>query len=177
MKAWQALKNYQPATAPFRAWLYRIAHNTVVDYYRTQKETVQWDDSFTVVDSTNAPERILLKAERQAAVHNAVETLNPSYRDVITHRFIYDKDYAETAEALDRNINNVRVLQHSCVGCITAHVASEQPDLDCHHHHCDDVTFWHNDCTGCRERHSLVNRSIHCASLWKMSNWLWPMTQ
>lgn len=118
MKAWQALKNYQPATAPFRAWLYRIAHNTVVDYYRTQKETVQWDDMFIVVDSTSAPERILLETERLEAVHNAVETLNPSYRDVIKHRFIYDRDYAETAEALDRNINNVRVLQHRALGAL-----------------------------------------------------------
>jgi len=29
-----ALPRYQPTATPFRAWLYRIAHNLVVDHYR-----------------------------------------------------------------------------------------------------------------------------------------------
>jgi DNA-directed RNA polymerase specialized sigma24 family protein len=37
LKAWQALEGYQPSAVPFRGWLYRIAHNKVVDHYRTQK--------------------------------------------------------------------------------------------------------------------------------------------
>ncbi|MFQ5923219.1 MAG: sigma-70 family RNA polymerase sigma factor, partial [Anaerolineales bacterium] len=34
VKAWEALPNYRPTEHPFTSWLYRIAHNLVVDHYR-----------------------------------------------------------------------------------------------------------------------------------------------
>lgn len=37
LKVWQALPRYQAGKASFRTWLYRIAHNTLVDHYRTRR--------------------------------------------------------------------------------------------------------------------------------------------
>src|SRR4051794_40047669 len=50
LKAWQALRDYQPTATPFRAWLYRIAHNAVIDHYRSQRDVVVWDDLALVSD-------------------------------------------------------------------------------------------------------------------------------
>ena len=60
VKAWQALERYQPTKVPFRAWLYRIAGNTVIDYYRTHKETTDIDSQWRLVDGRASPEEMLL---------------------------------------------------------------------------------------------------------------------
>lgn len=36
-RAWQALPRYREQEAGFRAWLYRIARNSVIDHYRTSR--------------------------------------------------------------------------------------------------------------------------------------------
>ena len=38
LKAWEKLDKYQFRGVPFRAWLFRIARNAVIDHYRTRKE-------------------------------------------------------------------------------------------------------------------------------------------
>src|ERR1700755_29782 len=40
LKAWEKLSSYQSGSTPFIAWLYRIAHNAVIDSYRTKKVSI-----------------------------------------------------------------------------------------------------------------------------------------
>ena len=44
LKAWENLRRYHPR-GPFLAWLYAIARNTVIDSYRTRKQTVSLDEA------------------------------------------------------------------------------------------------------------------------------------
>ena len=44
LKAWEAIGNYQWTDRPFAAWLYRIAHNLVVDHFRAYQAPVSLDD-------------------------------------------------------------------------------------------------------------------------------------
>lgn len=112
VKAWHALRDYQPSGAPFRAWLYRIAHNAIVDHYRTQRHTLLWDDLTWLVDPQETPEGHTLTRERQETVRKAVAGLRKNYQTVIDQRFLQEFDYGETAVALGQQINHVRVVQH-----------------------------------------------------------------
>src|SRR5437588_12660453 len=40
MKAWEAIGRYRWCGYPFSSWLYKLAHNVVVDHYRTRRETL-----------------------------------------------------------------------------------------------------------------------------------------
>ncbi len=44
LKAWENLGTYQAGQSPFMAWLYRIAHNAVIDYYRAKKTTFSLEE-------------------------------------------------------------------------------------------------------------------------------------
>lgn len=112
VKAWQALRDYQISGAPFQAWLYRIAHNAVIDHYRTRRDPVLWDDLAGLADPHSALETGVIQAEQQAVVQRALAELRPAYRDVLTRRFLHNLDYAETASELGQQVNNIRVLQH-----------------------------------------------------------------
>ncbi|MBV7330148.1 sigma-70 family RNA polymerase sigma factor [Chloroflexi bacterium TSY] len=126
VKAWQALERYQPSTAPFRAWLYRIARNAVVDYYRSQKETLLWEDLTLISDGHETPDELLLSDERSELVRKAMTQLKPSYQEVLTHRFLDSMDYPETAQKLGRKVNAVRVLQHRALQALQK-VLVQQP--------------------------------------------------
>src|SRR5205085_4699289 len=39
LKAWEAIGRYKWCGYPFSSWLYKLAHNLVVDYYRTRRDT------------------------------------------------------------------------------------------------------------------------------------------
>src|SRR6266481_3206633 len=43
LKGWEKLDSYQVGSSPFIAWLYRVAHNTVIDHYRTKKVSIPLD--------------------------------------------------------------------------------------------------------------------------------------
>ena len=112
LKAWQALHDYQPTATPFRAWLYRIAHNIVIDHYRSQRRTLVWDDLALATDPRGAPEMLLLDRERQETVQRAIALLRPAYQEIIIQRFLRNMEYAEMAAELGYQVNNLRVLQH-----------------------------------------------------------------
>lgn len=125
VKAWHALCDYQPSGAPFRSWLYRIAHNAIVDHYRTQRHALLWDDLTCLVDPRDTPEVYTLAQERQETVRNAVAGLRKNYQTVIEQRFLQELDYSETAAALGQQINHVRVVQHRALDVLRRVLSQE----------------------------------------------------
>jgi RNA polymerase sigma-70 factor (ECF subfamily) len=111
-KAWCALDENPPKEIPFRLWLYRIAHNNVVDYYRAGKEEVGLEAIADVPDPLAGPEATLAGRERVAAVRSAVQQLKPEHQQVILCRFVVGLCHAETALVLERSEEATRALQY-----------------------------------------------------------------
>ena len=114
MRMLAALPGYRSMGLPFRAWLYRIAHNLLVDHFRKvgDREPLPLD----VVEHTEAGEDDLastvernLLAER---LHRALSKLDPSYREVVVLRFISGLSLREVALATDKTEAAVKSLQH-----------------------------------------------------------------
>ena len=114
LKAWDALPGMRSKVKRlnFRAWLYRIAHNLVVDRYRTRKPTVSLDQTNTLQDPSPSPETILQSKEEGQRLASAIEKLEPHLQQVLTCRFISGLSHAETAQIMGISEGYVRVLQH-----------------------------------------------------------------
>ena len=99
--------------SPFRAWLFRIARNHVISHYRSQNtrrsdgEVPEW-----FPDATRGPAELAEEAVTIEEVFRAVQALPAAQREVIQLRFGAGLSIAETAEALDKQQTNVKVLQH-----------------------------------------------------------------
>jgi RNA polymerase sigma-70 factor, ECF subfamily len=117
LKAWEALGHYQKRKAPFSAWLYRIAHNVIVDRHRTRKETLPLEEQL-LRDASRGPEDRLDWRETIEAVSHALAQLTPLYRQVLTLRFISGFSHAETAQVLARSEEAVRVLQYRALAAL-----------------------------------------------------------
>ena len=116
LKAWQALPRYRPGESPFTSWLYRIAHNLLVDHARTHKRHALLDDF--VSDPAPSPDVHFAQREQQQALQHALARLNEQHQQVLTLRFISDLSHAETAQVMGRTEAAVRVIQHRALAAL-----------------------------------------------------------
>lgn len=112
LKAWEALPRSRPRASRFRAWLFRIAHNAVVDYYRTQRPVVSIEHVVDLQDERPAPERLVEAQQATAILSATLARLKPRDLQVVLCRFVGNLSHAETAAVLGTSEGNVRVIQY-----------------------------------------------------------------
>jgi RNA polymerase sigma-70 factor, ECF subfamily len=118
LKAWEALGSYRLSSVPFKAWLYRIAHNLVVDLYRTHKVEAPLDGQMGFSDDGQNPEEQVVWLERTELLMSAMDQLEEDHQQVLALRFINELSHAETAYIMNRSEGAVRVLQHRALNAL-----------------------------------------------------------
>ncbi len=100
---------------PFSAWLYRIAHNQIVDYFRkkTKFPTVSIVDS--VVDRDPALHLLVEQKLEVEQLTLAANKLTRAQREVISLRFAAELSIAEVALIMGKSQGAVKALQHSAI--------------------------------------------------------------
>ena len=124
LKALEKLQTYQFNGVPFSAWLYRIAHNKLIDYLRGQpkKQGVSLDECVEVDDP--ASERALSQTLNQEELADALDRLTDDQRQVISYRFLQDRSIADTARLMGKNEDAVKQLQVRAIKNMRATLAS-----------------------------------------------------
>ncbi len=109
LKAVKGLPTFRSNEAPFGAWLYRIARNTVIDHTRTHKPT---QDLETVYDLASK-EDIADKANdaiNLEAVRAGLSKLSEIQREVLIMRVWDELTHREIGEILDITEGNAKVI-------------------------------------------------------------------
>lgn len=112
LKAWSNLDRFHFSRTPYLAWLYTIAHNAVIDHYRTRKVTTALDDvQLSQPDHSEAVDNdIDITAEMQS-VKTALQTLTDDQQKVLTLKFIEGMSNNEIARHLGKREGAIRALQ------------------------------------------------------------------
>jgi RNA polymerase sigma-70 factor (ECF subfamily) len=107
------LKSLQERRGPrdnLQAYLYRIAHNWIVDLYRNNKETVELSDA--VRSEADVPEEEAAKHIRQKQVRKAICHLTPEQQQVISLKYLEDWSNEEVAHVMKKPVGAVKSIQH-----------------------------------------------------------------
>ncbi len=88
LKAWQAIGRYKKMSAPFVGWLMTIAHNLVVDFYRTRKDRAYLEAEILASDPASNPEQTAETTLEQQRVRRAILQLGGDEQQVVILRFI-----------------------------------------------------------------------------------------
>lgn len=99
----------------FSAWLFRIAHNIVADYYRKRRHRQERIDSTSVdaaIDDSVSPDAKVVLSEESARLHQMIRTLPLRRQEVISLRFFGGLRNRQIAQVL--GINERSVASHLC---------------------------------------------------------------
>ena len=114
----ESIRKFKPQCHPFSSWLFRIAHNRVIDHYRKRgrDKNVPLDTILTTVGESQSTLDTYVETKlAMREVTQAMENLTDLQREVLNLRFAGGLSIKETAEAVNRNENSVKALQHSAV--------------------------------------------------------------
>ncbi len=114
LNAWKALPGYKRRRGSFASWLYRIAHNVVVDYYRRRKPTVYMPSQEEVDWESKQPTPLeqVIGAEEVATLTTAIAQLPEDQQQVIILRFIEGLRHAEVARIIGKSEGACRIIQY-----------------------------------------------------------------
>ena len=116
---------------PFSSWLFRIAHNLVVDFYRKKgrRRMVSLENAPPIVEEgmVDADARMDLELT-MGDVRKAMEDLTDLQKEAITLRFAAGLSVAETAKAMGKKDNAVKALQHAGLKKLRRTLCTETED-------------------------------------------------
>ena len=108
------LPGYRPTDVPFQAWLYRIAHNLIVDHYRKEGRSslVPLQQAESVREEGNSPATVVEQRLAMDRIQEALGELEPSQCEVILLRFLVGLPLQDVALTLDKSVAAVKGLQY-----------------------------------------------------------------
>lgn len=112
IKALKAIGSYKIGKTPFASWLFRIAHNQVIDYVR--KYAKNMETSLDEAPPTVGAEDPVIMIEQKfeiAELNMAMMELSPAQQEVISLRFIAELPIADVAKILGKSQGTVKALQ------------------------------------------------------------------
>jgi RNA polymerase sigma-70 factor, ECF subfamily len=109
-----ALPGYQPTAVPFRAWLYRIARNLIIDHHRSQngQTPASLDAAEHISSEGGQPGPMVEQKLTLERIRSALSRIDPAQQEVIVLRFMAGLSLAEAAQALEKTVPAVKSLQH-----------------------------------------------------------------
>ena len=125
----EAMPRYEQRGVPFAAWLFRLAHNAVIDFARTTREHRPLDSIADSPADAPGPAEAAVRSSDLATLDAAIRTLTPDQQQVIACRFFAGLSSAETARVLGRREIAVRALQFRALGALRRRLAGTL-DLD-----------------------------------------------
>lgn len=132
MNAWRALPKYTQRKSPFAGWLYRIAHNAVVDYHRRRRPAVLLPSTEEVdwVSEQPLPLEQVIEAEEAADLAAAIAQLPEEQQQVIVLRFIEGLKHTEVARIVGKSAGACRVIQHRALVALSRILSVKQGKAD-----------------------------------------------
>jgi RNA polymerase sigma-70 factor, ECF subfamily len=115
LRALQSFGSFRGRTEQMRAWLFKIAHNAVVDYLRKMgKRRDVSIDEIEIADRLNLDE--LAEENLQVGkLSKALQRLTPAQREVIGLRFFAELSSDEVGKILGKNSGAVREMQRAAI--------------------------------------------------------------
>ena len=112
IKALKGISSYKIGATPFSSWLYRIAHNQVIDHIRKNEkhQSVSLDEVTSLAADSDPVE----ETERQMEIDEltaAIARLPAAQQEVISLRFIAGLPISDVAKISGKSEGTVKALQ------------------------------------------------------------------
>jgi RNA polymerase sigma-70 factor (ECF subfamily) len=119
----EAIGRFRWQSAPFSAWLFRIAHNLAMDHFRAGRRVQSEEDVPELVGAEeSSAEDQALDSLGQAGMLELIQMLSAEQRQVLTLKFLFGFANGEVAGILGKTEGAVKSLQHRALASLQRHV-------------------------------------------------------
>lgn len=101
-----------------QAYLYRIAHNWITDFFRKQPPLPLETEIAAEPDSKSNPQAVVVDVHLRSQIRAALMELTPAQRQVITLKFIEGWSNAEISKAIHKPVSAIKSLQHRALAAL-----------------------------------------------------------
>ena len=113
LKMLESIKRFRWQSAPFSAWLFRIAHNLAMDHFRANR---RWQPEEDVPEpegeSEPSAEAAALQSIGRQSMLELIEELSTEQQQVLTLKFVFNLPNADVSTILNKTEGAVKSLQH-----------------------------------------------------------------
>lgn len=94
-----------------RAWLFKVAINSYYNLYNKNKKrsSIPLNELHNFKISTESAEDYILTEEKRRAIQKALDSLKPSYRELLIFKYVLDLSYKDIATALEIKEEKVKI--------------------------------------------------------------------
>ncbi len=113
-RAFQHVPRYVDRGLPFSAWLYRIAHNLVANWYRDRgrRQMISIDDLVLSAHGRDDPVAAVQDRDREQELMRVIRTLQPERQQLLILKFVEQMSNAEIARIMGRTEGAIKSLYH-----------------------------------------------------------------
>jgi RNA polymerase sigma-70 factor, ECF subfamily len=126
LKMLEKIGSFKWRSAPFSAWLFRIAHNLAMDHFRSRR---RWQPEEEVPeppgDEEPSAELVAMRTIGRESMLKLIDRLSPEQQQVLTLKFVFNLPNAEVAAILDKTEGAVKSLQHRALVSLQKQIAHE----------------------------------------------------
>src|SRR3954453_16932686 len=127
LKMLEAIGKFRFQSAPFSAWLFRIAHNLAMDHFRAAR---RWQPEEEVPEQPGEEEPSAEAQARQSigrqSMLELIEDLSPEQQQVLTLKFVFNFPNADVATILGKTEGAVKSLQHRALVSLQKQISREE---------------------------------------------------
>jgi RNA polymerase sigma-70 factor (ECF subfamily) len=125
----QAIQKGRGPKQKLKAWLYRVAHNKVIDYYRRQQHRQHLQLNERIVENGENLSAVVDRNIASTQVRAALRQLTPDQQQVIALKFLEGLSNKEVADLLDKPVGAVKSLQHRALAALQRQLSSDQEQV------------------------------------------------
>ena len=126
LKMLESIGKFRWRSAPFSAWLFRIAHNLAMDHFRSRR---RWQPEEEVPEPPGeeepSAELSAMQTIGRESMLKLIERLSPEQQQVLTLKFVFNLPNAEVAAILDKTEGAIKSLQHRALVSLQKQIRRE----------------------------------------------------
>ena len=125
LKMLESIRKFRWRSAPFSAWLFRIAHNLAMDHFRANK---RWQPEEEVPEpdpgEASAAEEEAFQSIGRQSMLELIQELSHEQQQVLTLKFVFNFSNAEAATILDKTEGTIKSIQHRALASLHRQIAT-----------------------------------------------------
>jgi RNA polymerase sigma-70 factor, ECF subfamily len=127
LKMLESINKFRWQSAPFSAWLFRIAHNLSMDHFRARRRW-QPEEEVPEVPGEEEPSAELqaMQSIGRQSMLELIEGLSPEQQQVLTLKFVFNFPNGDVATILGKTEGAIKSLQHRALVSLQKQITQAQ---------------------------------------------------